>query len=311
MESKLPEEFLKRLSLIVPKRKFSEIKQSFYFPKKPTFRVNLLKSNTAEVLEELKELNPKKIPQLDGVFFVEEDQKEFLSRSKTFLEGKIYIQNISSILAVEILDPKPNETILDLAAAPGGKTLLIAQKMKNQGKISAVEPKKDRFFRLKRNIETFGGEIIKTYNKDGRAIGKICPLMFDKVLLDAPCSSEAKFHIKNPKSFAYWSKRKIKESQRLQKRLILSAWNSLKAGGVLLYSTCSFAPEENEEVVNFLLQKDPKAKLEKITLEFENTQRGLKSWEKKSFDESLENSLRILPNEIFDGFFIAKILKEK
>jgi 16S rRNA (cytosine1407-C5)-methyltransferase len=133
--------------------------------------------------------------------------------------------------------------------------------------------------------------------------------MFDRVLLDAPCSSESKFHIQNPKSFSYWSLRKIKESQKLQKRLILSAWKSLKKGGVLVYSTCSFAPEENEEVVNFLLQKEPTAKLSKINLPLKRVQSGLLSWNKRSFDNSLQKCVRVLPDSLIDGFFIAKIEK--
>ena len=304
----LPEEFLERVRKIVPKEKFEEIKRSFFEPKDVSFRVNRLKGSD-EVIKSLRELEPKRFEALDGVYFVDSSKKELLSRSEAFINGKVYIQNISSILAVEALSPKEGEKVLDLASAPGGKSLLIAQKMKNRGWISAVEPKKDRFFRLKRNIQTFGGEIIHTYNKDGRAIGKICPLMFDKVLLDAPCSSEAKFHIQNPKSFAFWSLRKIKESQKLQKRLILSAWNSLKVGGVMVYSTCSFAPEENEEVVDFLLKKEPKAKIEKINLPIEEFQNGLTSWNKKSFDESLKLSVRVLPDRLLDGFFIAKIRK--
>jgi len=306
--SNLPSEFLDRLGQIIPAGEFELVKESFSSPKKVSFRINRLKAGD-EVLEELRSLHPKSFDGLDGVYFVDSDKKEALSKSRAFVEGKIYIQNISSILAVEALEAKSGEKILDLAASPGGKTLLIAQKVGASGWVSAVEPKKDRFFRLKRNIQLFGSNTIHTYNKDGRAIGKICPLMFDRVLLDAPCSSESKFHIQNPKSFSYWSLRKIKESQKLQKRLILSAWKSLKKGGVLVYSTCSFAPEENEEVVNFLLQKEPTAKLSKINLPLKRVQSGLLSWNKRSFDNSLQKCVRVLPDSLIDGFFIAKIEK--
>jgi 16S rRNA (cytosine1407-C5)-methyltransferase len=135
--------------------------------------------------------------------------------------------------------------------------------------------------------------------------------MFDRVLLDAPCSSEAKFSILNPRSYAFWSLRKIRESRKLQKRLILSAWESLRPGGRLLYSTCSFAPEENEAVLDFLLKKRRDAEILPLELPVPNVMEGMAEWEKSRFDPSVARARRILPTEEMDGFFLALIEKKE
>ncbi len=310
--SLLPLEFISRLESILPRQAYKEAIKSFSNPKRSTFRVNTLKSDAASIQKELEAegFSIEAVAGIPNAFRVLElNQRRALTQSKAFYEGRIYIQNLSSILAPLILNPKAGERILDLAAAPGGKTLMMAAMMLDTGWISAVEPVKERFYRLKRNIKNSGASIIHSYQKDGRGIGRTCSALFDRVLLDAPCSSEAKFTTLNPKTYAYWSPRKIKESQRLQKRLILSAWQSLKAGGRLLYSTCSFSPEENEAVVDFLLKRAPDAKIVPIDLPVSNTMEGLVYWQKKDFNPTLKLTRRILPNDEMDGFFLALIEK--
>lgn len=314
VQSTLPPDFVTRLSQIVPAEYLCETLESFERPKRTIFRVNPLKSDPLSLKEELESvgLHPSMFQPLEGVFSIPDGERRRLTETDAFYEGRLYIQNPSSILAPLVLDPHPGESVLDLAAAPGGKTLLLAALMKNRGILSAVEPVKERYHRLRRNLENAGAQMVRTYHKDGRGVGRACPLMFDRVLLDAPCSSEAKFSTLRPQSFAYWSLRKIKESQRLQKRLILSAWESLKPGGTLLYSTCSFAPEENEEVVAHLLKKFPEtARIVPLELPIDRWQEGLSSWGKKSFPSSFSLLRRILPDENFDGFFLAKIVKSE
>ncbi|WP_457602346.1 RsmB/NOP family class I SAM-dependent RNA methyltransferase [Nitratifractor sp.] len=312
-ESLLPSEFVSRLRQIVPEEFFPEILASFERPKRTIFRVNRLKITPDALEKELKSagLHPIPFPSLEGVFTLPDDERRRLTETPAFYEGRLYIQNPSSMLAPLLLNPQPEESVLDLAAAPGGKTLLLASMMQNRGILSAVEPVTERYHRLRRNLENAGATMVRTYRKDGRGVGRACPLMFDRVLLDAPCSSEAKFSTLRPQSFSYWSPRKIKESQRLQKRLILSAWESLKPGGTLLYSTCSFAPEENEEVLLHLLKKFPEsARIAPMELPVDRWQEGLRQWGKKSFPASFSSLRRILPDENFDGFFLAKIVKE-
>ena len=215
------------------------------------------------------------------------------------------------MLAAVTLNPQPGEQVLDLAAAPGGKTTLLAALMKNEGMLSAVEPVKRRSFKLRRVLDQQGVTIARVYTLDGRAVGNKTPQRFDKVLLDAPCSSEARFSRRNPDSWSHWSLKRVKESSRLQKRLILSAFRALKPGGHLLYSTCSFSPDENEAVVDSLLQKFPgDCQLLEIPLEI-NHQAGITRWQNKNYDERIRHCVRILPNDIYDGFFMCLLRKNE
>jgi len=308
----LPTEFVDRLRRILPAERYAEVLETFGRPKTTTFRLNPLKTDAASLTEELEKqgLHPEAVEWLPGAFRLPDAERRALTESDAFYEGRLYIQNLSSMLAPLILDPRPGEQILDLAAAPGGKTLMMAGMMKDRGRLSAVEPVRERFFRLRANIGRSGATIVHTYMKDGRGIGRACPLMFDRVLLDAPCSSEAKFSLLRPQSYAFWSPRKIKESQKLQRRLILSAWESLKPGGRLLYSTCSFAPEENEAVVDFLLQRESGAAILPVDPPPCSATEGVTGWKKKRFDPSLSRTLRILPTSEMDGFFLALIGKK-
>jgi NOL1/NOP2/sun family putative RNA methylase len=235
--------------------------------------------------------------------------REKLIKTKEYSEGKIYIQNLSSIYCALEVDLKEDEWLLDLASAPGGKSLFWSSLLQNRGKISAVEKDKNRFFMLKRNLKISGAKNIKTYQKDGRSIGKICPFYFDKVLLDAPCSSESKFDLSGKNPIKYWSLRRVYRNSKLQKELILSAFESLKPEGVLIYATCTFNPEENEEVVDFLLKNSENAKVLEINLPFENYQKGIIEWEDKRYSDEVKKCIRVLPKGAYDGFFMAKIKK--
>ncbi|MDO9206917.1 MAG: RsmB/NOP family class I SAM-dependent RNA methyltransferase, partial [Sulfuricurvum sp.] len=257
----LPEAFRERLSQIVPREQFDAIISTFDTPKQVTFRVNTLKSTPEELEAELEAAN---IPYervgwqkgfIGGVYRISPDDKLRLTSSDPFYGGRLYIQNLASMIAPLILAPQPEETILDLAAAPGGKTLMLAGMMENTGWLSAVELSRERFFRMCDNLKSQGVTNAHTYMTDGRSVGKKCPEMFDRILLDAPCSSEARFKTHEPKSMSFWSIHKVKETSKLQRRLLLSAFDALKPGGKLLYSTCSFSPEENESPLQHLLER--------------------------------------------------------
>ncbi len=304
----LPEKFLERLHEIYP-QDAERIIGTFERKKELSFRINPLRADPQAVLKKLLEMGvePKPLEWYSYAYRTDAKFKELLSRSELFENGEIYIQSLSSMLAPLLLAPEPGETVLDLTAAPGGKSLMIAAMMRNSGWLSAVEPGKDRFFRLKANLERGGVEIAHLYMTDGRSVGAKCPAMFDRVLLDAPCTTEAKFKSFDPKSYAYWSERKIKEMSKLQNRLMISAVKSLKPGGTLLYATCSFEPEENEAVVDKALKKFPNLRIEPIDMPVENARPGFTSWRKKGFDPSLENSVRIVPDDTMEGFFLAKL----
>ncbi|WP_281951105.1 RsmB/NOP family class I SAM-dependent RNA methyltransferase [Nitrosophilus kaiyonis] len=276
-----------------------------------SFRINRLKTTNEEIEKFLKNLNIEyeKVNWFEDVYILDIKDRDKIIKSNEYSQGKIYIQNLSSIFCALNIDLKENEWLLDMASAPGGKSLLWSSLLENRGKISAVEKDKNRFFMLKRNIKSYGVKNIKTYNKDGRAIGKICPNYFDKVLLDAPCSSESEFDFTKENPITYWNLRRVYRNSKLQKELIVSAWNSLKPGGILIYATCTFSPEENEEVVDFLLKKFENAKILDIDVPFENYQQGVTKWENKEYNKEIKKTVRILPKGAYSGFFMAKIEK--
>ncbi len=308
----LPDEFLGLLNEVLPPAHKNEALASFSREKPVFFRVNTLRTTAEQLLRELKSDNilPHPVPWLSGAYSLPVTEKRGLTETKAFQQGLFYIQNLSSMLAPWVLDPQPGETVLDLAAAPGGKSTQIAALMNNEGRLSVVEAVKPRFFKLKANLHQQGVEIARTFLMDGRAVGRKCPQMFDRILLDAPCSSEARFSRLDPDSWAHWSPRKVKEMARKQKGLIASAWTALKPGGVLLYCTCSLSPEENELILERLLCRvGDEAQLEEITLPIENTQPGLTRWRDKALHSDLCKAVRILPDDMMDGFFLALVRK--
>jgi NOL1/NOP2/sun family putative RNA methylase len=305
----LPEDFVNRLQLILSAQDFEQTLRSFSEPSVTAFRVNTLKSSVGDVLQEL-DVDVNSVSWLDRAFWVDQSMREVLTLSAAFAEGRIYIQNLASMLAPLLLGPEPGQEVLDLAAAPGGKTLMIADMMHNQGRVAAVEAVKGRFFRLKNNLETFGASVVVPYLKDGRLVGWKVPERFDRVLLDAPCSSESRFKAYDPKSFSHWNERKVKEVQRKQKKLICSAVAALKPGGRLVYSTCSYSPEENEMVVQHALKKfKGSLVIEPIELQLDNFRPGLLQWKKKTFHQSMSHAIRVLPNKLMHGFFLCRMTK--
>lgn len=308
----LPQKFLQRLQQIVPEIFLENCLTAFLHERRTSIRINTLKVLTNTLLHDLQkqglELQP--LAWHNEIFSIPNEQRRKLTETSAFQQSLFYIQNPSSVVPVLLLDPKPGEEILDLAAAPGGKTINIAIQMRNKGKIAAVEAVKSRFFRLTQNLQNYGVTIAKTFLKDGSLVYRVCPERFDRVLLDAPCSSESRFNYHDPESYAYWSERKIAEMTRKQKKLLYSAFQSLKPGGVLVYSTCSFAPEENEMMIQHIYEKFPNSiAIEKVDVSFLNYQQGLTQWQNKIFWQDIKNAIRILPNDIMDAFFICKIRK--
>lgn len=308
----LPEAFTERLEKIVPHERFAAVLKTFDAPKQVTFRVNTLKSTPSELEAELSQggIAFERVEWMEGVYRIAPEDKLRLTQTEAFYGGRLYIQNLSSMIAPVLLAPRPEETVLDLAAAPGGKTLILAGMMQNTGWLSAVEPSRERFFRLCDNLKQQGVTNAHTYMTDGRSVGKKCPEMFERILLDAPCSSEARFKTYDEKSTSFWSVHKVKETSKLQRRLLLSAFDALKPGGKLLYSTCSFSPEENESPLQHLLERHgERLKTLPLILPFDNVQKPLERWGKEVYDERIQNAVRILPTDTIDGFFICLLEK--
>ncbi|MEO0529343.1 MAG: RsmB/NOP family class I SAM-dependent RNA methyltransferase [Planctomycetota bacterium] len=312
-QSRLPTAFVERLRAIHGAQS-DLVLASFARTRRPGVWANPLRAGGSGVVEVLAAAGVDGEPceWLAEAATIAFDDKARVTACDAVADGRLYVQNLSSMLAPLVLDPQPGEAVLDLAAAPGGKTLHLAARMRLEGELAAVEPVRDRFFKLKANLDRCGaGDFVRTFTHDGRDIGRKTPGRFDAVLLDAPCSSEARFDPNDPATFAFWGPRKLAESARKQKALLRSAIDAAKPGGRVLYGTCSFAPEENEVVVAHTLRRLGAAvRLVPITLPEVPRMPGLTEWAGKSLPVELEHCVRVLPDDRLAGFFLAMLVKQ-
>ncbi len=269
-----------------------------------SIRINTLKISKKEFLERM-DWQFKQMSWYEYGFWVLNETA--LGNTIEHSLGYYYIQEAASMIPPLILNPKKHEIILDLCASPGSKTTQIAQMMKNTGIIIANDIRK-RTKPLVANLQRCGVYNTIVTNMDGRRFWKV-EQKFDKVLLDAPCSGTGAIR-KNWEIAKMWSENSIRSLSRLQKTLILSAFDCLKEKGILVYSTCSLEPEENEEVINYLLERRKNAKIKKINLKGLKSRPGLTFWNKKEYFKEIKNCIRIYPQDNdTEGFFIAKIEK--
>ena len=304
--------YLECLRAIFPDDVFSQYQELLFKDRAVGFRVNTLKSSVKSLEAELRAAGIvfSKVAWLPEGFFAPAAMRDRLVESPAFAEGRLYIQDLSSMLAVHVLDPQPGEEILDIAAAPGGKTCQIAARMQNQGRIAAVEPIAKRMYKLVANMQRANVTIAKTYLMDGRLVEQKTPDRFDRVLLDAPCSGEARFDVRDPTTWQTWSLRKIAECAHKQRGLLAAAVRAARPGGVVLYCTCSFAPEENESIVDSVVSEyEGVVEVAEITLPISNAMPGLAGWDGKTFHPTVRNAVRILPSEEMDGFFLCLLRK--
>ncbi len=313
ISSRLPEPFIERLCAILEPGLCNSVLSTFSEEKMTSFRLNKLNGGDIESIKRLTDLglDLQLVEGLDNVWGVKSGQRDLLIGSAEFEKGEIYVQNISSMIPPVILAPTQDDRVLDLTAAPGSKTLQLAEMTGDMGQLLAVEKVRKRFYKLKDNLQKNGAGFVKTFMGDGEKVWKRNMETFDHVLLDAPCSTEGRFMETDPETYRYWSMRKIKEMVRKQSRLLFSAVQCLKPGGSLVYSTCTFAPEENEGVVDRIMQKfDGRLSIEEIDMpEGTNWTPGLTTWKSKRFNPQTERARRILPDHSYEGFFICKIKK--
>ncbi len=309
MTTELPEAFVARIRALAPDDQVEGILAAYAAPKDPHARLNPLRAppDAREQLAAVVDLHAT--PWCPEGFFVPLSQREALLAHPLVEQGAVYLQSPSSWVPVLLLDAQPGEEVLDLAAAPGGKTTHLAARMQNQGRLATVEPIKDRFFRLKGNVDRAGATCVVLYMKDGRDVGRQVPARFDRVLLDAPCSSEARFEAGRPESWAHWSDGKIGETSRKQRGLILSAYDALKPGGRMVYATCSLSPEEDEAVVDHLLRKREDAIVLPARIDGVPLSPGVLAWQRSTYDPRVALTGRLWPNTVFDAFFVALIEK--
>jgi NOL1/NOP2/sun family putative RNA methylase len=268
-------------------------------------RINTLKIEREKLLERLEE---------EGVLFRSFDwyplglKLDIESPGKLLenLLGFIHIQEELSMVPPLVLDPLPGECVLDLCASPGSKTTQISQMMENQGLVIANEPSLARVAPLRSNCERLGVLNVAVTRYDGRNFPRG---PFDRVLVDAPCSSEGRER-RGPGVLSRCSRERSLDLGVLQISLLKNALRLTKPGGTVVYSTCTYAPEENELVVQKVLEDSEDLRLEKVSIAGLQECPGITEWNGKRLNDALSCTARYYPH-INDtgGFYVAKIIK--
>lgn len=249
-EITLPEKFIERIAEILPKEELDSFLDSYKEERQYGLRFNPIKMDEETFLQACSDLELEKIPWAkEGYFYQPSTQpgKKVLHEA-----GAYYIQEPSAMAVVEMLDPKPGECILDLCAAPGGKSTQIGGRMMGQGLLVSNEIISSRCKILSQNIERMGISNCIVTNESSDKLAVIFPAFFDRIVVDAPCSGEGMFR-KEPEALAQWSEENIALCAKRQEEILENAAGMLKPGGILVYSTCTFAREEDEECIEKFL----------------------------------------------------------
>ena len=259
-------------------------------------RVNKLKYSEEEFEEFLKERDIQIIKKVDTVYYV---NSGLIINSKEFKEGKIIAQDASSYLAAKNLGVKPNDLVLDICAAPGGKTAVLAEEMENKGEIIAIDIHQHKKKLIEENMKKLGIDIVKATVLDARNVNKQ-GRKFDKILVDVPCSGYGVIR-KKPEILYTKNRENVEELASLQLEILNSAADILKDGGELIYSTCTIISQENTENVEKFLNERKEFKVKALNIP-ENVS--------GEYDKLGGFSINY-KEEIMDNFYIIKLVKEE
>ena len=310
-EIEIKQGFEERYSKLTDWDEFKKHSLSFL---RRSIRVNTLKMAVEELKERMqKDWSLTQIPWCKQGFWIDhkgkgEDYRRDIGNTIEHQLGYIYIQEAASMIPPLVLDPKPGEIILDMCAAPGSKSTQISQYMQNKGILIANDFLGKRLAPLGINIQRTSAlnTLITLMKGDWFAKSGI---KFDKVLVDAPCSGTGTIR-KSLKTLRIWNPNMVKKIANEQKRLIETGFNILKENGILVYSTCSLEPEEDEAIIDFLIKKYDNARIEEINLEGLKKGSIITEFEGNRYSEEIKKCLRIWPQDNdTEGFFVAKIKK--
>ena len=259
-------------------------------------RVNKLKYSEEEFEEFLKEKDIQIIKKVDTVYYV---NSGLIINSKEFKEGKIIAQDASSYLAAKNLGVKSDDLVLDICAAPGGKTAVLAEEMKNKGEIIAIDIHQHKKKLIEENMKKLGIDIVKATVLDARNVNKQ-GRKFDKILVDVPCSGYGVIR-KKPEILYTKNRENVEELASLQLEILNSTADILKDGGELIYSTCTIISQENTENVEKFLNERKEFKVKALNIP-ENVS--------GEYDKLGGFSINY-KEEIMDNFYIIKLVKEE
>ena len=282
--------------------KTKEIINGYQTKRKTTLRINTIKGNIEEIKNKLEKskIEYEEVPWSKEALIIKNADEKSIQEMEIYQDGKIYMQSLSSMLPPIILEPKEGIDILDMAAAPGGKTTQIAALTNNKAHITACEKNKIRVERLKYNVDKQGATCVFIMPKDSRFIDDF--FSFDQILLDAPCSGSGTLDYNDANIEKYFTEQLIERSSKTQKTLLKKAINLLKPGHEMVYSTCSILDCENEDVVASVIKN---GNMEIVPINFEGME------ELPILHTKIPGTLCVKPTGLYEGFFVAKIRKNK
>lgn len=306
---KLPAEVVDLLAEQYNPAELDRVFAGFMCERPVTLRVNRLKTDVRQVMEVLRRDNIKfeRVLWYEDALVIKNVREKTLEEHELYHQGLIYLQSLSSMIPPLVLQPTPGAKVLDLTAAPGGKSTQMAALMDNHGYLLANEINHIRAERLKFNVDRQGATIIEVREGDGKRLEAKYAQFFDAVLLDAPCSGVGLFWMENPQTYRSWSLRLMNQLVKEQRKLLVTAFWALKPGGVLVYSTCTLTRAENEANVEWFLSQYPQqVRLEKPDFTLHGAEQV------QRFHPIANTGARVMtitPSLWYEGFFVAKFRK--
>lgn len=294
---------------------YQEYLQCYHKPYYGGIRVNTLKI-TPEQFEHLSPFSINKIPWIYNGYYY--DIAEQPARHPYYYAGLYYIQEPSAMTPASLLPIEPGDMVLDICAAPGGKSTELGAKLNGEGMLVSNDISNSRAKALLKNIELLGIRNALVLSEAPNKLADYFPEAFDKILVDAPCSGEGMFR-KSPSIIKNWEQYGVDYYNKLQKEIIIFAAKMLKPGGMMIYSTCTFSPEENEGTIAYLLKECPDMHVidpllgaeerSRLGISYEGFDRGRPEW--VDGPEELNKCIRLWPHRIDgEGHFIALLQKD-
>lgn len=297
----IPEYLVQKLNSQYDNDTINKILDGYKQKRKVTLRVNNLKTDIKNIIEILEQKNIKysKVSWYENALIIEDNTEEDIRELDIYKNGEIYLQSLSSMIPPIVLSPRKNTDILDMAAAPGGKTTQIASLTENKAHITACEMNNIRAERLKYNIDKQGATCVTILKKDSRTLDNF--FSFDNILLDAPCSGSGTISFADFNTYKNFSAKLVEKSCKSQIALLNKAINILKQGKELVYSTCSILQDENENIIHSILKNK---NIELVNIDFEGKD------EIPLLPCKIKEAMCVCPTNLYEGFFVVKLRKK-
>lgn len=302
---RLPEKYKERMKELLGEEEFKAYIDSFEQKNFRGLRINTLKISTEE-FEKISPFALKKIPWTDNGYYYEGSEQP--AKHPYYYAGLYYIQEPSAMTPAQLLPIVPGDKVLDVCAAPGGKSTELAAKLQGKGMLLSNDISNSRAKALLKNMELMGVKNAYVVSEVPENLVSRFAGFFDKILIDAPCSGEGMFR-KEPSMVKSWEEHGVEFFQNLQRGIMDSVVKLLKPGGKILYSTCTFSPEEDEGSIKYLIENYPEFQVEKINPLWHEFSGGHPEW--VNGPECLEDCIRLWPHKLNgEGHFITLLEKE-